>query len=220
MAPPTNDSDDDRKAKDLVVDPATAAELRNWFGLPSYQELEDKGTPATEDPGFLAVREQRAKAIAAVDPGLLESIRKRAEPPDDLIRFKTTIDVRIDPTVASFDHGMLDRLRTTVEPRELDLPNAISDDLKICTPQAILRDLHRVETRFAKQFEIVDVAAELRIEGSAAAAMATNWKLPLLEAMPMHTAGALWEEVRAERQKPWPDLLTAHPLPNRRVQES
>ena len=216
---PTNDSDDDRKAKDLVVDPSTAAELQKWFGRPSYQELEDRGTPATEDPEMLAVRERRAKAIAAVDPVLLETLRLRSEPPDDVIRFKAAIDVRVDPTIGSFDHGMLERLRATVEPRELELPHAISDDLKICTPQALLRDFHRVETGFAKQFEVVDFA-ELHgdAKGVAAEAMATNWKL-VLEGMPMHVAGALWADARAERRKPWPELLAATPLANRRVQD-
>ena len=62
-----------------LLDASTLAELERWFGLPSFQELADKGEPPPRDPDLEAAREQRAKAIAAVDPELVEAHRRRVE---------------------------------------------------------------------------------------------------------------------------------------------
>jgi len=88
-----------------VVDDATAAELEKWFGLPTYQQVEEgEVTLAQEDPEMAAVRERRAKAIAAVDPAMLEAHRRRTDAPlDDLLKFKATITLRVDPDLALFD---------------------------------------------------------------------------------------------------------------------
>ncbi|MDB4959458.1 MAG: hypothetical protein JWO36_7027 [Myxococcales bacterium] len=225
MAP----NDDEPKVKDLLagrslsaaVDAATARELEKWFGLPSFEQLAEQPV-APDDPDMLAARERRDKAIAEVDPKLLASIRHRTEDnPESLLKFAMMIDVRLDPDMPLFDYAMAESHHKIAEPRERERPTDLEDELKECTPQALLRDLHRAETDFEKTFELVDNAAAQRydIVAEVAAAMAMSFRLPALDRLPRHDAAALWDEARAERRKPWPALFASMPLANRTVQE-
>lgn len=218
--------DDEPKVKQLlegtalseVVDAATQRELERWFGLPSFDQLAEQPPPPPEDAELALLRERRDKALAAIDPAMVERHRVRTEVhPETLLRFAATIDVRVDPDIALFDLAMIER--AIAEPREVEIPEELRDDLKECTPQALLRDLHRPELEFTKQFEIVDAAAEQRLDivAEVASAMATSWKLPPLGVSPWQETRTLLAEVRAERGKPWVDVLRL-PLPNRRVE--
>jgi hypothetical protein len=217
MAP--DDDPDDKKVKDLITE-GTRADLERWFGLPSFTELAEGGTPAPEDPEMVAVRERRDQALAAVDPALVERIRQRTEvQPETLLELELTLEVRIDPGVALFDPSMAERAATIAEPREVEIPEALRDDLKDCTPQALLRDLHRPELDFDKTFELVDVAAEQRMDivAEVASAMRTSWKLPALGRSPFREYRELFDELRRERAQPWPELFASLPLANRKV---
>jgi hypothetical protein len=212
--------DDDKRVKDLL-DEATQADLERWFGLPSFEQLAEEQPPApAEDPEVAAVREQRAKAIAAVDANLLERIIDRVERrPEQLLEFEPIIDVHVDPEIAQFDHQMADNVATFAEPREVEISDELKDDLKECTPQALLRDLHRPELDFEKTFEVVDAAAEQRLDivAEVATAMRTSWKLPPLSASPFVESRRLIEEARADRKRPWAEAVVG--MPNRTVQE-
>ena len=210
----------DQKVKDLI-DAATRAELEKWFGLPSFEQARDapSAAAATEDPELIAARERREQAIASVDPALLEAHRQRTTPQESLFQFRPAIVLAVDRPVALFDAGMLDRQMTIADPREVEISEELRDDLRDCTPQALLRDLHRAEIDFEKTFEIIDMAAEQRLDivAAVAEAMATSWKLPPLGGSPFVEGAALLAELHAERQQPWTKLLAA--LPNRRVTE-
>lgn len=210
------------KPLDEVVDEVTAAQLERWFGLPSFQQVEEgEVAPPAEDPEMLAVRERRAKAIAAVDPEMLEAHRRRMESPWSLIKFEATIDVHVDPGVALFDYAMAESRIDSTEPREVERPEDIEDQLRDNTPQALLRDLHRPEIDFQKEFEVVDMAAEQKIDVVEAVreAITTNWKLPDLGELPGRELRRVLAEVRAERDAPWADIPKRANLPNRRVEE-
>jgi hypothetical protein len=215
MAP----DDDDKRVKDLL-DEGTQADLERWFGLPSFEQLAEEQAPApAEDPEVAAVREQRAKAIAAVDANLLERIVDRIERrPQTLVKFEAIIDVHVDPEIAQFDEKMADNVATFADPREVEISDELKDDLKVCTPQALLRDLHRPELDFEKTFEVVDAAAEQRLDivAEVASAMRTSWKLPPLSASPFVESRRLLEEARTVRKKPWPEAVIG--MPNRTVQ--
>jgi hypothetical protein len=219
----TDDADKlDPKVKDFI-DAATRAELERWFGLPSFEVTAEKAKPPKpEDPEVVKVREQRAKAMAAVDPALLEALRVKFEDKSEsLIRFQAQLSLRVDPEIALFDHAMVERQASIAEPREVEISEELRDDLKDCTPQAILRDLHRPEIDFDKTFEIVDMSAEQRLDivAEVKAAMSTNWKLPPLDELPFKEACTLVAEVVALRRTPWPKLILSQKLPNRRVTE-
>jgi len=202
-----------------LLDASTLAELERWFGLPSFQELADKGEPPPRDPDLEAAREQRAKAIAAVDPELVEAHRRRVESGEALIRFQAVIDVRVDPLLTQIDLARIEQKQSIAEPREVEIPDQLRDDLADCTPQAILRDLHRPELYFDKVFEVVDMAAEQRFDivAAVADAMRTSWKLPPFGRSLAAEARERLAEAKVERMRSVAHLLSS--LPNRRVTE-
>jgi hypothetical protein len=216
MAPPN----DDIKVKQLldggksmadVVDLATQRELQKWFDLPSFEQV---GTPQpiAEDPELVEVRERRAKACAAVDPALLESIHVRTE-----VTPETLLDIHVDPSIVQFDIDAAERQVKQSEPREVEISEELRDDLKECTPQALLRDLHRPELMFEKQFEVIDIAAEQKLDivAEVDAAMKMSLKLPPLGLSPFEEERRLLVQDRANRRAPW----TGIKLRNRRVEE-
>jgi hypothetical protein len=211
-------TDDDDKTVKEMLDAATRAELERWFGLPSFTQVEEKAAPPpAEDPDVVAVRERREKAIAAVDPAMVEAHRRRTDAPENLIKFKPMIEIRVDPGVAFLDHAMIER-GTIAEPREIDIPDALRDDLRDCTPQALLRDLHRPELDFDKTFEIVDYAAENRVDVVAIVneVMTTTYKINPESSNLFREGREILRELRTTRLEPWTaERLSA--LPNRRV---
>jgi hypothetical protein len=213
-----HDQSGDQKVKDLL-DASTRAELERWFGMPSFQQLAEQGIeprPA-EDPDAEAARKRRDDALAAIDPAMLEALRLRVEPPRDLIRPRPPIQLNVDPSIARLDERMIERWNGIAEPREVELPMGLDDDLRDCTPQALLRDLHRPELDFQKQFEVVDLLGDHRhdIAAIVAEVMATRVSLAPRNDTPFHEACALLLELRAERRQPWTDIK----MPLRRVTE-
>jgi hypothetical protein len=220
----SGDNEDDRKVKDML-DPATRADLERWFGLPSFESLGDKPPPelpldgALADPAVQKVAKQREAALAEVDPELVAAIYARTDDHHDrIIQFKPTLDVHIQEDFGNLDEGMLQRA-SSLEPREYELGDELREAMSECTPQALLRDLHRPENDFDKQFEVVDITAEQRIDavGEVKSAMATSWKLPPLEASPLIASTGDIAEVRRIRAQPWTSYL--HVMRNRQVRE-
>lgn len=216
MAP----DDDDPKVKEMI-DAVTQRELEKWFGLPSYTQLAEEKPAAFEaDPEVKAVIERRDRALAAVDPALLETIRLRTDAdPDRILVFDYAIETRVAETFGAVDARLVERGGAIAEPREVEISDDLKDDLRDCTPQALLRDLHRPELDFDKQFEIVDFAAEQRMDivAEVRAAMATSWTLPDLDGSPLVESKRILAELRAERQRPWVEYLPQ--LRNRKVSE-
>lgn len=215
------DPEDDKKAKDVLaseLDPQTRADLERWFGLPSYEQLAEQGQTAPEQDLEMMLRQERQqKALEAVDPALLEAHARRTAPRDDLLLFKPDTRLHVDPSIARLDLSMI--AAAVAEPREREIPESLQDDLKDCTPQALLRDLHRPELDFDKTFEVVDMAAEQRLDivAEVNTAMATDWKLPPLVGSPWTEVYALLVDHKRElRSSSWGAMLAAQPLPNRR----
>src|SRR5262249_1094193 len=129
-------------------------------------------------------------------------------------------DVVVDPEMPLMDPTMIDRLYTPAEPRDVEIAGDLFDAMQEVTPQAILRDLHRSEETFAKQFEIVDPVAEGRVDASAVVAegRATAPSPPPPGPSASGQGRAALREIRAERGKPWVHVLSLN-LPNRRVTE-
>ncbi|MCX5747529.1 MAG: hypothetical protein NT062_34120 [Proteobacteria bacterium] len=206
------------------IDETTRQQLEAWFGVPSYQAIAEKtGKPieAPEDPEMAKVRVQREAALAAIEPAMLDAIHRRVERCDTMRRFTPTIDLdaglAIDPDMPFLDVSMINRVGAIADPREIEIPAELQDDLRDCTPQALLRDLHRAETDFDKQFERVDVMLEHRVDisGLVSEAMRTSWALPHFGPPPFVEGTNLLREIASLRRMPWTDI----PMPNRRVKE-
>jgi hypothetical protein len=214
---------DDKTVKELI-DASTRAELEKWFGLPSFQQVAEQEEAAAQAPSAveeerIAKRARRDAAIAAVDPRMLEAHRRRVEQQDKLKLFTPEIDTHVDPSILVFDQVMVDKSHTIAEPRDYDLPSDLPDDLHECTPQALLRDLHRPELTFDKVFEIVDAAAEGRVDRHAIIAEALAFRRASLHIPEsrFREARALILEMRKDRRRPVAELTSK--LRNRRVKE-
>jgi len=212
MAGP-DDTDDNRKVKDLL-DPATRAELERWFRIPSFEQVADGAAPAAEpdDPALAEYRKRVAEALAAIDPEVLASYERRLELAGTII--KPEPPPPVVPNISRLDLSMI--ARTVAEPRDYTRSEMIEDDLRDCTPQALLRDLHRPDVIFDKVFE-VDPDAAKRFDGTAVVeqAMATDWRLRQFPVLAHADGRTAFEELRAERRQPWAALK----LPNRTVTE-
>jgi hypothetical protein len=206
-----------------ILDAGELAALEKWFGLPSFEQLAEQGKQAAEpevDPEVLEVRRKRDAAMAAVDPALLRWILFRAEEnPETLRTFEAKIDVHVKEDVGMFDSTMVDKGFSIAEPREVEISEELRDDLKDCTPQALLRDLHRPETFFDKLFEIVDPIAEERVDSTSVVAemMRTRWSMPGAGITSWAEGEAIVREARADRYRSWTEALLK--MPNRRVTE-
>lgn len=221
------DDDDQRTVKELIgegrlpIDPQTQADLEKWFGLPSVTALQEEGKiAAAQDSEIAEVVERRRKALESIDPALLDEIRLRTEDiPNPIGQPVRTIEPVIDDSIALFDMGMVDRALTIAEPRTVEIPDQLIDDLRDCTPQALLRDLHRPEQFFDKVFEIVDAAAAQRIDivAEVKSAMRTSWRLPAFGRKAIEEGHDVLRDLRKQRSQPWISFLPF--LPHRSVQE-
>jgi hypothetical protein len=211
-----NERKTDPKVKELI-DAATRAELERWFGLPSFEQVAERAVKPRplDDPEIVAATKRRDEALLSIDPALVEAHRRRTEPPSDLRQFKPSLTSHADPSIAQLDLSMIERQHLLGEPRERERSDELRDDLKDCTPQALLRDLHRPELSFDKVFEVVDMSAAQRLDivKAVADAMRTRWTLPPFGATPVQQARALIREMRETQRSPWAEIK----IPNRRV---
>jgi hypothetical protein len=236
--------DDELRARDVIaaqrdvgapsagrggaLDLATQAKLARWFGadetgafsargLPddSDEDDADDGADAPDDGGDEARRTRRADALAAIDPALVARLAARA-----------TVDIttmsRLPPAplvvrdLSRVDPALIARTDAIAEPREVEIPEQLRDDLRECTPQALLRDLERPIFEFSIEFEH-GLADEAPLDAGAAAraAMATSSRraptAPLGHELAAHAAA-----MRTLRATPWRDLPTTVPMAYRR----
>lgn len=200
-----------------VVDAETRRELERW--LQSGVVATPEPAPEPVDEQLKALLERRDRAIAAIDPSLVKAIEHRYEiAPESLIKFQVLLEVEVRDDMPLFDYAMIDRLSTIAEPREYQRSDELSDELRETSPQALLRDLHRLENEFVPSFDITDIAADQRLDIVAAVddAMATNWALPPLGASPFEQERCLLEQDRkAIYRNPWIEIR----MPNRTITE-
>lgn len=218
---------DEPKIKDLlagaqlerIADAEAQRALTLWLAAAAQASAKPPPSPQPLDEAVKAVIERRAKACAAVDPALVQAIEFRYEvAPQALIKFEVLLELRVRDDMPMFDYAMIDQLSTIAEPREVEIPDELKDELRETSPQALLRDLHRAETEFPLGFEIVDVASQQRLDIVAAVdeAMATNWALPPLGASPFEQERQLLQRDRDQIYRgPWIEIR----MPNRTVSE-
>lgn len=217
--PNDNDKKVDPTVKQLI-DSGTRAELERWFGLPSYEALAEQGIhpePPAEDPRFAERRKRQTAALAAVDPAMLEAIHRRTEKLAGALTPPLEAALHLDPGIMQLDTAMIAQHGAIAEPREVARPPDLEDAMSDCTPQALLRDLHRPELNFDKAFEHADLREPHRINIAADIdeVMATSTRLPPAARSLFDEGYALLQGLRAERKQPWSNV----DMPRRRVTE-
>jgi hypothetical protein len=217
--PNDNDKKVDQTVKELI-DSATRAELERWFGLPSFEALAEQGVhpePSARESMSAERSKRQDAALAAVDPALVETHRRRIQGMADTVKPLPEIALHVDPSIAQLDTVMIDQRGAIAEPREVMRPPDVEDAVRDCTPQALLRDLHRPELYFDREFQRVDLLELYRIDVAASIdeVMATPTRVLLPQASPYGEANALLQQTRADRKQPWINI----DMPRRRVTE-
>lgn len=235
----TDDDPKDPKVKALVerdpsqpldqfVDAATAAQLERWFGLPSFAQVESgevEGVPVEENPDdeFAEIRERRRKLLADVDHALLERIEQRHTPRDGLFQFAPSIDP-ITVTLSVFDAAYAESRATISDERNYERPDYVIEALAENAPQALLRDLHRLDVDFTRTKDddwdmeerpapepfLVDLVAQID------ELMAKRFHL---EPVATPDVAHLMDDMRSEINQSWVDIANSGRLYNRRVTE-
>jgi len=202
LAPPTPSADAGS------VDVTSAEDLERWFSMPSFQELAENPDAGGAEVAA-EIRETRDRATASIRPEFLSAMLERNAPPEAY--FKPELEP-YDASIALFDESMLERgIAISNETRELEVPEALVNDMDENTPQALLRDLHRVVSHFELALEIVDYGAMQRLDVVEAVkvAMSTSWRLPPLDRTPAAACQVIIDEYRAVRRISWAALHVA-----------
>lgn len=189
---------EDPAAHSEALDPETLAQLHQWFGLPSAMDLPPEAPPPEHEV-------RRAAAIAAVEPAFLSYVQRLAE---RLPRMFEEADITpfIDVTRATVAEAFQGAGRIG-EPREIEISYLLEDDLKERVPQALLRDLHRVEETFSLYLELTPVAEpipDVHLQVTAAIAAAEADREPVSPRREL--ASAIHERVQARHLVPWETL--------------
>lgn len=165
-----DDTDDppapEARARDLVVDPATQAQLARWFGMPSTDgafaargldvdgdDGDADATPLPDDETAAVDDAARAAALAAVEPALLARLWRHADAAPLTLMGRLPALPLVARDLSRLDPARMVRSDAIAEPREVEIPQQLRDDLRECTPQALLRDLERPVFDFAIEFE-------------------------------------------------------------------
>lgn len=218
-----NDNDNDKQVDQTVkqlIDSGTRADLERWFGLPSYEALAEQGIhpePPDEDPRFAERRKRQKTALAAIDPALVEAHRVRTDKLADALKPPLEVTLHLDPDIVQLDTAMIAQRSAIAEPRDVERPPDLESALSDCTPQALLRDLHRPEQNFDKAFDRVDLMESYRIDiaTNIDEVMATSTRLPPAATSLFAEGYALLQDLRAELRQPWSNV----DMPRRRVTE-
>jgi hypothetical protein len=212
---------DEPRAKDLftrpraeleeAMDPATLAQLSSWFEMPNLADVEEAEAVAemqtAEDRELQELYKRRDAACAAADPAFVKHI-ERHERAELAIAPAFAPAPIVDETIVNVAvRAQLER-QSADEPvselREYEAPYDIMDiTRKHNAPQAILRDLYRPATDFAKIFvSPFDEIPHLDHRREAREAIRERIKIEWIE--PTFEAGmAVRTEARAILRAPW-----------------
>ena len=219
--------DDEPRAKDLLtrkeaveeLDPETKAQLERWFGLPSFQELEERGEAPEEDPYIKQRRESKAAAASATDPILTEALYARGAKFSRASTLRVFDPTRVAEVEIQIDASWFEGLSGRTETRQYPIAQWLAGAMGEPTPQAVLRDLHRPESYFERQFYVDPSSGVPRVDARAAVKEVLASRPPAAEVigqpLPLTVARAKIAEMEHAKRAPWSEIRT----PNRRVQE-
>lgn len=140
-----------------LLDPQTAAELARWFEQPALAHNGDSNPQPHDSDPLLSdeIDKIREAAMAAAQPAFLASI-ERWYIRNDAIRYDDTYAIRATQkfdTVTTAIEQFTQRL-VLQTPVERERPMYLEDALRECTPQALLRDLHRPAEFFGRELQL------------------------------------------------------------------
>jgi len=196
-----------------ALSPDEVAKLAAWFGLPSFTQLADEGKAFDPDEltGGKERREARERALAAVDPAMIDRLERHTAAARRLPRFQAQLAIRLDPSFATRE-PMEPKV---LEPTDVFIPPQLSDDLKEAVPQALLRDLHRLEEDYSLHYERHETAlAGLDPVGEVREILGARYRLDRPDT-PSASGRRELAKLRELRAAAWSEILTLRAGPNR-----
>jgi hypothetical protein len=197
-----------------VQDPALVAQLAAWFGLPSFEQLEDQAAaaaPPHEPSAVEKVQERRREVLAQIDPALLAHVTRHSGVAEQL-RPAEPAPRPWEGRVTAFDPSQVPPELTEDDWREVEIPNELRKDLKIATPQAFLRDLHRPEKEFYVRmqspwddFDPDEAQAEMDVMAPVRDALRRDYRVGTTQPPATRTMSEAWSDRLATMAKPWAD---------------
>jgi hypothetical protein len=138
------------------LDPETIAQLAGWFGLPSFEQLEEQEAErvraAAEADVWAERRQLHARIEGDADPRVLALLDRWRDAGHGLLAVPPPPELHVALDLVRVDQ-LADHMGSIAEPRENERPEWIEDVVAVQTAQAILRDLHRPETTFDIVYE-------------------------------------------------------------------
>lgn len=187
------------------LDPLTIAQLAAWFGPP--EPGVGPAGPAPEPARTPDAATRRARALAAVDPRFVAAHRARWSRGEALLHV-TAPPWRPRRPASKFDLAVWN-LHLGDPPRETERPEDIGDTLKDPTPQAILRDLHRVDQPWLKRLLPTDLGVDvagLDTRAKIDAVLAINYVVRVDdEPIPARIMAEASADLRARLAQSWED---------------
>lgn len=207
-------------------------QLSRWFGLPSFTQLAEDGAPAPAEgddaiadfdsifanvPGFYIspedikkTQEARQRALAAVEPALLDHLERHLGNADALRVFRPSLEVRVTPE--RFERRFV--TNAAVDVSDAPTPDWLAEALRQNVPQALLRDLHRPV--YERQVDEGDPFAQPEAPfdplGDVRAVVATRYRFTTVDhGLPVAREGL--DELAAIKASRWSEIRTH----NRRV---
>ena len=225
---PDDDDKRPRRSRTARTRPTTAtarprALVRLAVVRPSSPRQASRSRPARIPRSRSRSRKRRDAAIAAIDPALLDADpRAHRGRTRDACSSSSRRSTSTSTRTSRCSTRRWSTRAPIAEPREVEIPEELRDDLKDCTPQALLRDLHRARARLRE--DVRDrrrgrrAAARHRRRGRRrrcdeleAAAARRRRRAP--------RRAQLLAELRADRTAAVAGTVRCPPLPNRRVGE-
>jgi hypothetical protein len=197
-----------------VQDPALVSQLEAWFGLPSFQQLDDEAAAAAaaaprEASAVEKVQERRREVLAQIDPALLAHVMRHAGVAEHL-RVDDPPPRPWEGRVTAFDPTAIPAEITEDDWREVYIPNELRKDLKVSTPQAFLRDLHRPEKEFYVRmqppwddFDPEQAQAEMDVMAPVRETLRRDYRVGTTQPPAIRTMSEAWSDRLALMARPW-----------------
>lgn len=133
------------------------AQIVHWFGLPSIDPVADAKVPDRDEGKGEAARtlRRRAEVSEHVEPAMIARMERHVGDGDAIMRVQPEPKRPWErPHLSVVDESLVPPPFDENEQREIYIPDQLARDLRIRTPQAALRDLHRPETYFDIRYQL------------------------------------------------------------------
>ncbi|MEZ4401753.1 MAG: hypothetical protein R3B06_17125 [Kofleriaceae bacterium] len=212
-----NRSAEELEELEAALDPSARAELEAWFSgasanarpAPAPVEEPVDEFSAALDAAYEVRQARIAVACTAIEPSMIELLERHARHKLPLLTLMPPPPL-YDETILSLRVPTDEEMSTIAAPRSYEREDAVEAAVHESVPQAILRDLARVEAEFTIEYVAPPADDQVAEDARVAVREALGHRLEL---PPVVSVSALAREARAEFvaqiSGPWAELVAA-----------